>query len=53
MEDQGNKDDGRSVDSDEHKDEPAENVAWDFHDSRDYGHRGMSGLQAIRDLCTK
>lgn len=52
VKDQGNVDDGLSIDSDVQEDEPAEDGAWDFHDLRGSGHLGVPDLQAVRDLCT-
>lgn len=53
MEYQGDKDAGVSVYSDEHENKPGKEVAWDFHDFQDSGHRSTSAFQVIRNLCTK
>lgn len=53
MEDQSDDDNVHSVGDDNHEAEPAEEVAWAFHDLQETGRRGMPALQAIRDLCTK
>lgn len=53
MEDEGNDDDRHSVDSDDNRDEPTKEMAWNFHDLQGGNHRRVSALQAIRDLCTK
>lgn len=50
MADQGDDDNGHIVDSDEHKDYPAEKMAWDSHDLQDSSRRDTTSLQAIRDL---
>lgn len=53
MEEKGNDDDGHSVDSDEFRDGPAEDMEWDFHGLQDGDHRGVKTLQVIRELCTR
>lgn len=50
---QGDEDYGLSVDSDEHKDESLEEVAWELHNLQDFGHQDTPALQAIRELCLK
>lgn len=53
MEDQGDGNNGNSVDIDENEDKPAEKMVSDFPDLQDSGRQGTPELQAIRDLRTK
>lgn len=53
MKDQGDDDEGHSVNSDERQDKNAENVVWDLHSLRDTGRQGTPTLQANRYLGTK
>lgn len=46
MKNQGDDDGGLSVDSDDHEDQPADDITLKFHYLQDSGHRGTSVLEA-------
>lgn len=49
MEDEGDARDGHSSVSDEIRDEPAKDMAQDFHDLQSGDRRGVLVLQVVRD----